>query len=322
MAPPAPATSRITTTEPGEAHAWLAAVYTGYEPEESNSHRPFRFQGTLVPLGRSSIARLRYTMSADNNVTPSDVLLVLLPSGGGMRVSRGRSEEVVPAGTAVLFPAHETVSALWADTDATCVCLPAADVERVAVETTGVESEGLQFTGLRPMSASLDRRWSDAVRDLVEAVRREAGALASPVVAGALVQHLAATVLDTFPSTRLDSRRRIPPDHATPAVVRRAADFIEANADRELTLSEIAAASGIGPRGLQAAFLRHRDTTPLAHARRVRLERAHQDLRNADPATPDPVRAVAARWGFADPARFAAAYEQAYGRAPESALRA
>jgi transcriptional regulator GlxA family with amidase domain len=103
-------------------------------------------------------------------------------------------------------------------------------------------------------------------------------------------------------------------------VVRRAVDFIEANLDREMTLSEIAAASGIGPRGLQAAFLRHRDTTPTAYARRVRMERAHRELRAADPAGRDTVPAIAARWGFADPGRFATAYQQTYRHPPGQTL--
>jgi transcriptional regulator GlxA family with amidase domain len=152
-------------------------------------------------------------------------------------------------------------------------------------------------------------------------VLRDPDVTANPLIAGQLTQRLAAMVLDTFPSTRLATHRRIPPDHATPAVVRRAMDFIEANADREMTLSEVADASGIGPRGLQAAFLRHQDTTPDAYARLVRMERVHRDLQDADPAGRDTVPAIAVRWGFADPGRFAGAYQQAYSRPPDETLR-
>jgi AraC-like DNA-binding protein len=311
---------RFTTTDPNEAHVWLHAVYADYQPEEFNNRRGFRFRGTHMPLGRSSVSRLQYSMSADNNVAPSDVLLVLQPSNGVMKVSLGRDEEVVPPGTPVLFPPHQAVSALWADTDTVCVCIQAADVERVAVETTGIESIPLRFTGLRPMSPGLGRRWQNALRHLIAGVLRNPDVAASPLIAGQLTQLLAAAALDTFPSTRLTSRRRIPPGYATPAVVRRAVDFIEANLDREMTLSEIAAASGIGPRGLQAAFLRHRDTTPTAYARRVRMERAHRELRAADPAGRDTVPAIAARWGFADPGRFATAYQQTYRHPPGQTL--
>jgi AraC-like DNA-binding protein len=316
-----PPPSDFRTTDPDTAHGWLQAVYSDYRPEESNSRRDFTFRGTRRPLGRSSVSRLQYSMSADNNIALSDVMLVFQPSDGGMKVSLGRDEEVVPAGTPVLFPAHETVSALWSDTDAGCVCLRAADVERIAAETTGVESPTVQFTGLRPMSPDLGRRWNETVRYVVGAVLDHPEITANPVIAGHLTHLLAAAALDTFPSTRLASHRRIPPDHAPPAVVRRAIGFIEANADREMTLTEIAAGSGIGARGLQAAFLRHEDTTPTEYARRVRMERAHQDLQAADPTGRDTVPGIAAQWGFTDPGRFATAYQETYRRTPAETLR-
>jgi AraC-like DNA-binding protein len=325
MSSPAPTTARtgkVATTDPAVAHEWLQAVYADYQPEESNSRGGFTFRGAHTQLGRSGVSRLRYSMSADNNVAPSDVLLVIEPSDGVVKVSLGRDEEVVTPGTPVLFPPHQSVSALWADTDVGCVCLQAADVERVAVETTGIESVGVRFTGLRPMSPGLGRHWDDAVRYLVGAVLRDPDLSANALIVGRLTQLLAAAALDTFPSTTLASHPRIPADHATPAVVRRAIDFIDANADRELTLSEIATASGTGARGLQAAFLRHEDTTPTAYARRVRMERAHRELQAADPGGRDTVPAVAARWGFADPGRFATAYQETYDRPPGETLRA
>ncbi|WP_177212814.1 AraC family transcriptional regulator [Geodermatophilus ruber] len=314
-------TGEVATTDPGVAHDWLQAVYSDYQPEETNSRRDFRFRGRHTQLGRSGVSRLQYSMSADNNVEPSDVLLVLQPSEGVMRVSVGRDEVVVSPGTSVLFPPHQAVSALWGDTDVGCVCLQTTDVERVALETTDIEDTPVRFTGVRPMSPERGRQWSDVVRYLVGAVLRDPDVTATPLVVGQLTQLLAAAALDTFPSTTLAAHRRIPPDHAAPAVVRRAIDFIEANADRETTLSEIASASGIGPRGLQAAFQRHQDTTPTAYARRVRMERAHRDLQAADAAGRETVPAIAARWGFADTGRFATAYQQTYDRTPGETLR-
>jgi AraC-like DNA-binding protein len=315
-------TSAFATTDPDVAHEWLQEVHPDYRPDESNSRRDFRFRGAHAQFGRSGVSRVQCSMSADNNVAPLDVLLVFQPSDGVMEVSLGRDEEVVVRpGTPVLFPPHQAVSALFADTDAECVCLQAADVERIAVETTGIEDTAVRFTGLRPMSASLGRRWNDVVRHLIGSALRHPDVAASPLVAAQLTELLATMALDTFPSTRLADHPRIPPGYAAPALVRRAIAFIEAHADRETTLSEIAGAAGIGPRGLQAAFLRHHDTTPTSYARRVRMERAHRDLQAADPAGPETVPAVAARWGFADPSRFATEYQQSYGRSPAQTLR-
>ncbi|WP_091161613.1 helix-turn-helix domain-containing protein [Geodermatophilus africanus] len=311
----------VATADPGVARRWLEAFYPGYRPEESNSHRGFGFRSRHVRVGSGSLARLRYSLSADNNVVLSDVLVVVQPDDGGMKVSLGRHEDVVLPGSPVLLPAHQVVSVLWADTVADCVSVQTADVERVAVETTGLVGTALRFTGHRPMSPVLGRRWSDAVRRVVNVLVGHPEVAAAPLVASALTQRLARAVLETFPSTTLVSHRRLPPDHATPAVVRRAIEHIEANAQREMTLTEIADAAGSGARGLQASFLRHRDTTPTAFAERVRMARAHRDLVDTDPGGSDSVPTIAARWGFANHRRFAAAYRETYGRLPDETLR-
>jgi AraC-like DNA-binding protein len=323
MTSPAPTSTRsdeVTTTEPEVAHDWLQAVYSGYRPEESNSHGGFRFRAAHTAVGSGSVARLRYSTSADNNVELDTVLLVLQPFDGHMYVRLGRNEEAVPTGESVLFPAHQTVSALWDDAHVGCLCLQAADVERVAVETTGMDTLTLRFNGVRPMSPGRGMRWKESVRALMRTALHHPEITAIPVIAGRWTDLLAAALLDTFPSTTLASHRRIPPGYAAPAVVRRAVDHIDANAGRELNLSEIATASGTRPRSLQAAFLLYEDTTPVAYARRVHMDRAHRALQAADPER-DTVPAIAARWGFPNPRRFATEYEQAYRRPPGAVLR-
>jgi AraC-like DNA-binding protein len=323
MSSPEPTTStrNVVTQDPHVAHDWLETVFADFQPEESNSSPGFRFRGRHLPLGDNGVlAQLRYSLSADNNLSNSDVLVVQ-PFDGGMKVSLGHDEEVVPVGTPVLFPAHQVVSVLWADACADCVGVRAAEVERTATETTGLENAGLRFTALRPMTPAAGRRWNDVVRGVVDTLMRQPGGTPSPLVAAQLTRRLAVVALETFPSTVLASRRRMPPDHATPPVVRRAIDVIEANADRDLTLSEIAEASGISARGLQAAFLRHRDMTPTAFARRVRLDRAHRELAAVDPALRDTVRSIPARWGFDDRRRFAVEHQRAYGRPPVQTAR-
>jgi transcriptional regulator GlxA family with amidase domain len=102
---------------------------------------------------------------------------------------------------------------------------------------------------------------------------------------------------------------------------RRAAEFIDSHAGRPLTLADIAAQAGVTPRALQYAFRRHYDAAPMSYLRRVRLERAHAELQAADPAAGHTVAAIARRWGFARPDRFAVAYRAVYGRPPSHTLR-
>ncbi len=107
---------------------------------------------------------------------------------------------------------------------------------------------------------------------------------------------------------------------AQPQTLRRAIAFIDNNADSDIGLTDIAAALNVTPRSVQYAFRRHLGTTPLEYLRRVRLDRAHQDLQRADPSV-DTVTAIAGRWGFTHPGRFSMAYKRAFGTAPSRTLR-
>jgi transcriptional regulator GlxA family with amidase domain len=107
---------------------------------------------------------------------------------------------------------------------------------------------------------------------------------------------------------------------ARPATVQRAVSFIEANADIDITIADIARAAGVTARAVQLAFRRHLDITPAGYLRRVRLDQAHRQLQATDPDH-DSVTAVAYRWGFGSPSRFATYYRRAYGVPPSQTLR-
>jgi len=106
-----------------------------------------------------------------------------------------------------------------------------------------------------------------------------------------------------------------------PAVVRRALRFIDEHAAEPVGIEDIAAAAGIGSRGLQLAFRRHVGATPTDQLRRVRLERARRDLEAGDTVRGDTVAGIATRWGFAHHGRFAIDYRRAFGCSPSHTLR-
>jgi transcriptional regulator GlxA family with amidase domain len=127
-------------------------------------------------------------------------------------------------------------------------------------------------------------------------------------------------VLTAFPNTgqreptftdRLDSH---------PAALRRAISFIEASPDLDVTVADIARAAHVSVRAIQVAFRRHLDTTPMAYLRKVRLDGARAELLNAIPDQGLTVTAVASRWGWARPSRFAADFRAAYGQHPYTLL--
>ncbi|MFC5137687.1 helix-turn-helix domain-containing protein [Actinomycetospora rhizophila] len=126
-------------------------------------------------------------------------------------------------------------------------------------------------------------------------------------------------VLDELGGAPADEQTR-PPE---PATLRRAIAYLEEHASVDVDVADVAAAAGLGVRGLQMAFRRWRDTTPLAYLREVRLARAHQELRDADARTSgETVADIAARWHFTHPGRFSVTYRERYGCSPSETLRA
>jgi AraC-like DNA-binding protein len=107
----------------------------------------------------------------------------------------------------------------------------------------------------------------------------------------------------------------------TPAVVTRALEFMDANAARGIDIDEIARATHVGARALQAAFRKHRGQPPLEYLRGVRMRGAHHDLVVGDPTAGDTVADIAARWRFGNPGRFSVEYRRSYGCSPSTTLR-
>lgn len=87
---------------------------------------------------------------------------------------------------------------------------------------------------------------------------------ASPLVRAQSLRLAVTTLLETFPSDFLTIDPEVGRKNAQP-------------------LGQIAAAARLSPRALQEAFRRHLDRTPTAYLRDVRLQRAHAELRAAEP---------------------------------------
>ncbi|SDG22169.1 helix-turn-helix transcriptional regulator [Klenkia brasiliensis] len=239
---------------------------------------------------------------------------------GSVQMGNAGAVTTAVSGDTAFYPLHVAVDFDMQHYDVTTLRLPAHRLDQVAEEAAGVPLGGLRFHDVVPVSAAAKRRWRSLVELVSGALADRHGPPTSPLLAEEMARTAAVAALHTFPNTAL-TRQHVPgAGQVAPAAVRRAVAHIEAHADRPLTLTGIAEAAGTGARALQQGFRRHLGTTPLGYLRRVRLERAHRDLQQADPAGPDGVAGIAARWGFRDPGRFATAYRAAYGRSPAATL--
>jgi AraC-like DNA-binding protein len=100
--------------------------------------------------------------------------------------------------------------------------------------------------------------------------------------------------------------------------LRRAEDYIAANATLPLTLEALAEVTDAGGLAVSHAFRATRGVSPLAFLEHVRLNHARHALEDSDDTTT--VSGVARRFGFGRPSRFAELYRRAFGELPSATL--
>jgi AraC-like DNA-binding protein len=254
------------------------------------------------------------------NTQVEDALIGAVVLHGGGTLTTGREEvrlgpgDVHLASPSVLYDAdlHECTFAV--------VQVPWAAATALAEEQAGLPAADLRFESLAPVTGAAGALWSRTARFACRQLIESGDTEISPLLAQEMTQMVAAVMLRTFPSTTMTVPYLPGPGWAPPAAVHRAAEFMEAHADQPVTTAQIAAAAGVTPRALQDAFRRHQGITPTGYLRGIRLERAHQELAAADPASGDTVRAVARRWGWFRPSAFTWAYRQRFGVPPGRTL--
>ncbi len=319
---PAAAVTRtaFSTREPGLAHEFLGTVYADHTMRLSGHRDGFLFRHTMTGGPGFAVARVRHTGRVEVDAEPlREVLSITTFHRGPGEITRGR--ETVRSGRdePVLTPTGP-MRTWWDDLDNTTVVLDAQAVRDHAAAACGIDPADLAFDAMRPLTPRLARHWQATVAHIRDDV------LADPAVAGPLVladafHRLATAVLTVFPNTAqaapAGSARR---GTVTEAALRRVAEHVDARAGEPVGPADLADAARVPSRELRGAFCRRHGRSPAQQLWRARLDGAHRDLRAADPTRGDTVAAIAARWGFPDPVRFAAVYRAAYGRTPRQTL--
>jgi AraC-like DNA-binding protein len=177
----------------------------------------------------------------------------------------------------------------------------------------------IAFDGSLALNGSAAQDWVRLLLLVHRQLDRPDGLIRHPVVLEPLVESLIRGFL-LLADHPYREALATPAAPARPAPVREAMDIIEAAPHLPLTTSTLATQCHVSVRTLQEGF-RHLGMSPMAYARVVRLRRAHNDLRSADPRQTT-VAAIARRWGFTHLGRFASAHQEMYGETPYQTLRA
>jgi AraC-like DNA-binding protein len=262
-----------------------------------------------------------FTMSCDLTGNPFGVLAIGHLRDGRMTYRSDGSDRPLRPGDVFLAaqPDHPHIATVE-DAELEAAFIDPALLSQVADGEPGRTRQPVRVTGYQPVSPQAARAWQATYAYIRDTVLASPDAAGQPLLASTAARLLAVTALATFPTTALTDPAIEDRHDAHPATLRRAMAFIDEHAQADITIADIAAAASVTIRAVQLAFRRHLDTTPTEYLRRVRLDHARHDLLAADPAR-DSVTAVAYRWGFPSPGRFAAYYRAAYGVPPGDTLR-
>jgi AraC-like DNA-binding protein len=322
-APSSPATLQLTQlttriTHLDEAEVAGRAAYFPHRLSVLGPRDAFEMTSATRHLGAVTVGLVSYGVDVALSYGQLGTgYLVVVPLSGRLEGRNGaRRISTRPGRAGIYLPTGETTIDL---VTGDCLLL-AVRLERRPLER---ELEQLLDRPVRrpaELAATLDltrgpgRDWLELVQTVRPQADRCNDLLAQPSVAerlgGALITGLLFAV-------GLDHAGRVGP--AGPGPVRRALEVIEDHYPEPLTITDLAAASHISVRRLQAGFRRHVGVPPMTYLRRFRLDRAHELLCRTEPGATS-VTEVAMTCGLRHLGRFAAEYHDRYGEPPSHTL--
>ncbi|MFF1924246.1 helix-turn-helix domain-containing protein [Streptomyces sp. NPDC058221] len=251
---------------------------------------PLRLTELVTPQGEC----FRDARSA--RATDSDLWQVEVVTRGHVRAEQGNSTAVLgPTDLVLIDPVRPVRFASSATTHVTLL-IP-RDSLRLG-EDDAARLAGERIRGDRGPGALVSSLVRDMARSLDGFRAHEADRSAAAVI----------ELVSVMLSARLGDERPVADEILRTRII----GFIEARlSDRDLTPAKVAAAHHVSVRRLHKLF-QDQPLTVAALIRRRRLERCRADLARKGST----VAAVAAGWGFADPAHFNRLFKATYGHSP------
>lgn len=170
-----------------------------------------------------------------------------------------------------------------------------------------------EFELTQPRIASLLSIIDTFIREL----DRPGGILQAPAAVVSFEHTLITSILFGL-DHNLSDAIRLPTAEAGAAQVREIEQYLEVHAAQPIDMQTLAEETGHSVDSIYRAFRRHRDYTPMAFLRDVRMRLARERLLDAGPA--GSVTRIAMACGFAHLGRFAVDYKRRFGESPSETL--
>lgn len=308
----------VCCDDPDDARSFGRDVYHPHTLSVSPSPTPFEMRLRAAALGPVTVGVLGYGDEVRVETDPFETSYqVNVPLRGRLACWEGDRRVVADPSTAVIFGPHAGTgfSGFAGGGDLLGIKIATTVVEDAVATATGRRNERPVLPATLDLRSGRGAEWWSLARSFTDLLAVPQGLVSEPLVMRPFARAVVAGLLAALDVAQEAGGRRVPSP-----TVRRAMRLLEERCDEPLTVAEVAAAVGASTRTLQTAFRRDLGTTPMGHLRDVRLERAHAELLDGDPASVT-VGEVARRWGFDHLGRFATAHQRRFGSLPSAALR-
>lgn len=309
-----------STNRAAEAEAILSREVTDLRLAKVRDRRAFGLRMHGVALGRVALLCNRFDTdtSIDVGTMERDVILAL--GSGPPPVFHVDGEQVVcSADGGIISPSRE----VWIERPAGSECLilktsVGAIADRFQEMTDRRPSQPICFGLSVDLAAGVGADLRRLLRSTIAEIERGRGLVDNPILRGGLEDLMLSAIL-ALPGDHSGELRRAFQYSAAPSLVRRAEEYLEANATEPVTISDVVAECGCSRSALFNAFRRYRDYTPAQFLAECRLKSAHAALQSPSPG--DTVTSIAYALGFAHRGRFAEGYRKRFGKLPSDTLR-
>lgn len=311
----------VATSSVDEAREAVTDVYLPHALRAENE--PLAMQLNAAHQKRFTLGFLAYGAKAELRMPPTETTYhVNLTTAGRTFAERDdgvRAMTEARASGVVLLP-NRLNTVRWT---------PDAEQLILKIPRTRLESHLSDLTR-RPVTGPIDFRFGFSTttprgRSLLEAVEflareldRPGGIVETPLAREQLEAFVMTQVLLAVPNSYSDILDGYV-NRPRPARLQPVLTYMETHADQPLTPGDLARVGCMSVRALHAMFQSELGRSPMAHLRRIRLDRVHGELLRA---TAEPrVSDVAMHWGFFHPSRFARQYQERFGELPSDTAR-
>jgi AraC-like DNA-binding protein len=284
----------------------------------------YRTQYSIANIGRLRAHRIADSLAMQFTIRlpAADVVRIVVFERGGARfvLPGGEEPAIAHSSAGATYSDEPGFGAITSDGNSRLMLtLPAGLLhQKLEAQLDGEQAGAVAlqpvFDATRGAGATIRRMLNFLFTEL----EHSDSLLTNEVAIRSFEEHLALCLLLGLPhnhSERLLRQRAA----AAPANVKRAEEFMRANAREPLTIEAIANVAGCSVRSLQLAFRSFRGTSPMSVLQRVRLEAARAEMLRSEQG--QSLARIAAEHGFSNPSRFAQLFRRTYGAYPSEALR-